>query len=96
MGGPMVFDNDARCAEELLHELALDLRHVPVDGQTQALHVRALQIKRDVIRWADQSLAAEERTRVLDELSELRAVARRAVGPLARCRGQTGRRFHVG
>ena len=70
----MSFERDTRNAQALLHTLALELRHVPVDGQTQAIHVRALQLKRDVTHW-QESLAAEARERVLEELSDLCAEA---------------------
>lgn len=68
----MSLERDVHSAEALLHALATELRNVPVDERTQALHVRALQLKREVTQWGE-AIAAEVRDQVLEELHALRA-----------------------
>jgi hypothetical protein len=67
----MSLEQDAARAESLLHALALELRKVTIDGQTQALHVRALQLKHEVTQWRVVSPGADERRRVLGEICAL-------------------------
>lgn len=58
-------------AERALHVLARDLRAVPVDGTTRRLHLRALELKREVARWRDAEPDVPSRCAALDEIEEL-------------------------
>jgi hypothetical protein len=67
----MTLDDDKHQAESLLHELATELRRVPLCAQTRGLHLRALALKREVSGWDDQGRDVSERGAVLQELGEL-------------------------
>lgn len=64
-------------AERCLHGLAHDLRRVPFLPSTRALHVRALELKRDVARWRRTVPDVDTRVRTLDEIEQLAAEAPR-------------------
>ena len=59
---------DQHRAERLLTELAIELRRVPVDEHTRALHLRALALKRSVMRWPDDQPDESARHAVVDEV----------------------------
>jgi len=59
------------CAEQLLYELAAVLRAVPVEERTKDLHVRALELKRDVAAWRGRRPSDETCDAILDELEGL-------------------------
>lgn len=65
-------------AEKLLFALAIELRRVPIQPAaleeprgTRWLHVRALELKRDVALWRPSPPSKAERERVFAELEEL-------------------------
>jgi hypothetical protein len=68
-------EQDVLHAELLLHELALELCQVPVDSHTRELHLRALQLKRDVAAWKSAPAPDAIRRAVVAELGELRGQA---------------------
>ncbi len=68
-------EDDARHAEALLYDLATVLRCVPLGSHTRALHVRALELKRDVCRWPADRPAPSARRAALEELVGLRREA---------------------
>jgi len=68
-------EDDLRCAEVALYELALVLRRVRVDEYTHELHVRVLRLKRDVARWPSEMPELAERSAVLDELRRMQREA---------------------
>jgi hypothetical protein len=70
------FTSDQHRAESLLAELATDLRWVPVDGRTRTLHLRALSLKREVMRWSEELPEESIRHSLLDEVVEMQAEAR--------------------
>ncbi len=53
LGPPSDLAMDQQYAERLLSELAIQLRRIPVDRRTSPLHLRALALKRTVMRWPD-------------------------------------------
>ena len=59
---------DQHRAEALLAELATDLCRVPVDERTGALHLRALALKRHVMRWPEDHPDEAVRRAVVDEV----------------------------
>ncbi len=61
--------------EEALHRLAVELRRVPVGEATRRLHVRALELKRDVTRWGEQRADGETMRAALEEIDGLLAEA---------------------
>jgi hypothetical protein len=63
-------------ADRLLYELAKDLRHLRVEQSTQALHVRALELKAHVSRWLEERPDARECEAVAEEILALHAEAR--------------------
>jgi hypothetical protein len=62
---------DASHAESLLYELAVTLRRVPVEESTRRMHVRALDLKRQVVRWRADQPPRDERLSALDEIDQL-------------------------
>jgi len=58
-------------AERQLFALASRLRRVPASGPTRSLHLRALELKRELARWRAQPPDMEARDRVLAALEEL-------------------------
>jgi hypothetical protein len=58
-------------AEAILHDLAAELRLVPLEEHTSHLHIRALELKREVARWAQTCPPRESRVAAIDELVEL-------------------------
>jgi hypothetical protein len=67
---------DQHRAESLLAELAADLRRVPVDGPMRTLHLRALSLKRAVMRWSEEHPEESVRRAVLDEVVAMQVEAR--------------------
>lgn len=67
----MTIDGWIDHAERALHVLARDLRAVPVNAATRRLHLRALELKREVARWHDVEPDVPTRCAVLDEIEEL-------------------------
>jgi hypothetical protein len=55
----------------MLHALATDLVHVPVDSTTRELHIRALELRRDLGLWNESSPGPQVRQSALRELEEL-------------------------
>ena len=68
--GDPAIDADAARAEELLFDLAGELRRAPLNA-TLPLHIRALQIKRILTRWSEQLPDDASRRTLIDELLEL-------------------------
>jgi hypothetical protein len=70
---------DGKRAEVLLHDLAMELRLVPLahPGLSQ-LHVRALALRRDVTHWPETLPAEAIRKAVIEELRALQERARSA------------------
>jgi hypothetical protein len=62
-------------AEALLEELTAELKRVPVEECTRALHMRALELKRTVALWLDRSVDPGDPLRVCEELLALRRQA---------------------
>jgi hypothetical protein len=65
-------------AEELLFALAIELRAVPVHERTRAVHLRALELKRDVASWRASPPIEDDRTRVFREIETLTREAQAA------------------
>jgi hypothetical protein len=63
-------------AEALLTALAADLRHVPVEEATRALHTRALQLRAAVAVWSATSPDENTRRSTCDEILALHCEAR--------------------
>ena len=64
---------DAQQAEQLLHELAIELRRLPYRERTRGMHLRALALKRAVSAWAaDPSCSEEQQRAVGEEIERLR------------------------
>jgi hypothetical protein len=70
-------DDDKQYAESLLHDLAIELRRVPMCEPTRGLHLRALSLKREVSAWSVLQAGSAERSAVIEELGDLQ---RRAHG----------------
>jgi len=68
LGPPSDLAMDQQDAERLLSELAIQLRGVPLDGRTSPLHLRALALKRTVMRWSDDQPDESLRHAVVDEV----------------------------
>jgi len=68
---------NARAAEQLLFELARDLRYVPIEPRTMRAHLRALELKREVRTWAESSPDEATVKGVLAEIRRLSAEAHR-------------------
>jgi hypothetical protein len=66
-----------RLADELLHELAAELRSIPVDPRTLSAHLRALELKRDLRAWEERPPDAEAVEATLGEIEHLLRDARR-------------------
>jgi hypothetical protein len=73
--GPI--EPDLRRAEVLLHDLATELRSVPLEERTRRLHLRALAIKTELTRWRSEPPDERARRDVLDELVTLNTDARK-------------------
>lgn len=67
---------DKNKAEGLLFALASELRYVPVEERTRELHVRALELKRDVAEWLRRRPDASVRQALCREVQELQAETR--------------------
>ena len=65
------------CAERLLFELAAELRFVPVEERTRRLHLRALELKREVRSWRTQPPELAACDALCDEVQSLADEARR-------------------
>lgn len=66
-----------RAAEQLLYELARDLRFVPIEPRTMRVHLRALELKREVRAWGSAPPDEGAMTAVIDEARQLSDEARR-------------------
>ena len=66
LGATLVTDQQR--AETLLSELATELCRVPVERRTCALHLRALALKRHVMRWPEEHPDESVRRAVVDEV----------------------------
>ncbi len=75
MAGPEVIGEDVRQAETLLYDLAVMLRQVPLREHTRELHLRALQLKRDVGQWVVHPPARSVRQAAIEQLMELHGQA---------------------
>jgi hypothetical protein len=64
-------------AERQLYALASQLRNVPASGPTRELHLRALQLKRELARWRTQLPDPAVREAVFSELEELIRLTRK-------------------
>lgn len=58
-------------AERALFVLANELRRVPLEPDTRRMHVRALELKREVARWRDRRPDIRERSAILEEIEAL-------------------------
>ncbi len=58
-------------AERTLHALARELRGVPMKPSTRHLHLRALELKRKVVRWRDAAPDVPARSAVLEAIETL-------------------------
>jgi hypothetical protein len=69
---------DRHRAESLLHELAADLRRLPVDERTRPFHLRALAAKGALSAWTDDESpgAAAARQRMIDAVLRMHAEVR--------------------
>ncbi|HXN34129.1 MAG TPA: hypothetical protein VN894_19835 [Polyangiaceae bacterium] len=65
---PSDLASDQHRAERLLTELAMELRRVPVHEHTRYLHLRALALKRAVMRWPDEQPDGSIRLAVIGEV----------------------------
>jgi hypothetical protein len=72
----MTMDESTTHAENQLFALAMELRRVPVQSRTRELHLRALELKRDVARWRASRPGESERERVFAEIEALTREAR--------------------
>jgi hypothetical protein len=68
-----------RIAEQLLFDLAAELRFVPVEERSRSLHLRALELKRTVREWTERARMAslDEIEAVIGEIHELTSQARK-------------------
>jgi hypothetical protein len=64
-------------AEDMVRELAYELRGVPVDKATQALHLEALRYMRLVRQWREVAPSEQACNATLDELQRLIGEAER-------------------
>jgi hypothetical protein len=62
---------DTERAQTLLHDIAAELRFLGLEGHAAPLHVRALDLKRDVTRWAETAPTATQRQSTIDDLLAL-------------------------
>jgi hypothetical protein len=83
--GPLMCPDSAR-AEAMLYTLALQLRRLPVNDRTHRLHVRALELKRDLARWCAEPGLAHAWGAAIAEIRALQ-VAATALANRARCDG---------
>lgn len=70
------FSGDQRRAEALLADLGSHLRRVPVEERTRALHLRAIALRRIVIRWSEDQPDEATRAAQCKELVSLAEEAR--------------------
>lgn len=73
-------------AERSLFALASELRRVPLGESTRQLHVRALELKREMVRWREHPPDQDVLTRALEEIERLAREARRHQTPVDRSR----------
>lgn len=64
-------------AEQLLFELARELRFVPIEPRTTKAHLRALELKREVRAWCERPPDDDTIAAVLDEIRRLSEEAMR-------------------
>jgi hypothetical protein len=62
---------DRERAHALLHEIAVDLRLLGLRGRAAHLHVRALDLKRDVARWTVTTVRDSQREATVEDLLAL-------------------------
>jgi hypothetical protein len=62
---------DTERAQTLLHDIAVELRFLGLEGHAAPLHVRALDLKRDVTLWTETSPTEMQRQSTIDELLAL-------------------------
>ena len=70
------FAADVHRAEMLLFELATELRRLPVEERTRALHVRALELKHSLGRWPEDQPDDPARRAFCDEVIALQRETR--------------------
>jgi hypothetical protein len=58
-------------AERGLYVLATELRRIPLDAVTRRLHLRALELKRNVARWREHPPSRETAASTLEEVEAL-------------------------
>ena len=63
-------DDETRRAEGILFDIAADLRRAPLAGSLR-LHLRALELKRMLVRWRDEPPDEASRAAVLRDLCAL-------------------------
>lgn len=73
-------------AERSLFALASELRRVPLDASTKGLHLRALELKREIARWRGRPPDPREPNAVLEEIERLAEETRRRPTRMARSR----------
>lgn len=73
MGSPSTDSIDAwmDIAERSLYSLANDLRRVTLEKRTKRLHLRALELKREVATWRDRPPDPASCSATLEEIEEL-------------------------
>ncbi|HVH40821.1 MAG TPA: hypothetical protein VM925_00715 [Labilithrix sp.] len=64
-------------AERSLFDLASQLRRIPLESKTKPLHLRALELKREVASWRGRVPDLRTRAAVLDEIEQLAREAQR-------------------
>jgi hypothetical protein len=73
-------------AERSLYVLATELRRIPLDTATKRLHLRALELKRNVARWREHPPSRETAVSTLEEVEALAREAQLHAGALAKAR----------
>lgn len=63
--------DDTNQAEAILFELAVVLRRVPLSQSVSHLHIRALELKRNVSRWSEVPTSRTSRQATIAELLAL-------------------------
>ena len=63
--------DDTNRAEAILFGLAALLRSVPLSRSASRLHIRALELKRDVSRWSEVPASSALRQATIDDLLSL-------------------------
>jgi hypothetical protein len=59
-------------AKAQLHQLALELRRMPIDDEVIHLHLGALELKRDLLRWEREAPASADVQDALDKIERIR------------------------